>query len=110
MARPAKLAPAFTPARKTLASTSTSNVFQSFGLNSVGGAGGEIEGKTAGGAPRPAPPPPPPAAPASRPACPAGARARRRSRWLDSQHRASRPRQRLSTADAPLRVDGDGGR
>src|SRR4051794_35022563 len=59
MVRPLKLAPALTPARNTLASTSTSNVFQSFGLKSVDGGGGNIEVNVVEPAPRPRPGAPP---------------------------------------------------
>ena len=98
MACPAKPVGAFTPARKTLASTSTSNVFQSFGLNAVEAGAGNIDTKAgAGPAARP-----PPGAPPARPALGGG------GGRLDSQHGAARARQRLATADAALRVDRDG--
>ncbi len=90
MACPEKPVGAFTPARKTLASTSTSNVFQSFGLNAVEAGAGNIDTKAgAGPAARP-----PPGAPPARPAVGGGG-----GGWI----RSIAPPERVSGSRLPMR-------
>ena len=93
---PAKPTLVLTPTRKTLASTSTSNVFQSFGLKAVDGGRGNID--TNGGWPLPRAPPP---GPRRRGPAPAAEAAARFAAWPPERVSGSRLR------ETTLRIDRD---